>query len=64
MDHITPTRAGKQKNDAKAGSGFKTAANIILRKLGSPKAQSSKARKQKSKNDGQLSLFEANRHPN
>ena len=55
---------GSKKNDAKAGSGFKTAANIILRKLGSPKAQSSKARKQKSKNDGQFSLFEANRHPN
>jgi deoxyribodipyrimidine photo-lyase len=58
VDHVTATRAAKQKIfDVKAGLGFKTAASTVFQKLGSRKAQSSKARKQKPKNDGQLSLF-------
>jgi deoxyribodipyrimidine photo-lyase len=58
VDHVTATRAAKQKIfDIKDGPGFKTAANAVFLKLGSRKVQSRKARKPKPKTDGQLSLF-------
>ncbi|MDA9047324.1 FAD-binding domain-containing protein [Planktomarina temperata] len=58
VDHTTATRAAKQKIfEVKDGPEFRAAANSVFLKLGSRKTQSTKTRKAKPKNDGQLSLF-------
>jgi len=58
VDHATATRAAKQKIfEVKDGPEFRAAANSVFLKLGSRKTQSTKTRKAKPKNDGQLSLF-------
>ena len=58
VDHATATRAAKQKIfEVRDGPEFRAAANSVFLKLGSRKTQSTKTRKAKPKNDGQLSLF-------
>jgi deoxyribodipyrimidine photo-lyase len=58
VDHTTATRAAKQRIfDVKQGPDFRDAAHAVFQKLGSRKAQATRARKPKPKNNAQLSLF-------